>query len=418
MYMGLLEKIFPRKKDVRGTVLKTVSEYSPVFTSFAGGVYEQELTRSSIDRFAVWCSKLKPEVSGTAKPSMRRAFETSPNPWQTWPQFLYRLATIVEVDTTGFVVPVFDRDMETMKGLSIMYCLAAETLEYKGEPWIRFTLANGDTPAIEMRHVCIVNRYQYRSDFFGEPNCLEPTMRLIDAQNQAQQAAIRNGAKIQFIGSLTGQVREEDMRKKRERFVEDNLRDQNNGGLMLYDQTFADIKQVDPKSYVIDNDEMDRIERSVYNYFGTNEDILQNKFTEDTWGAYYEGRIEPFAVQLGEGLTHMLYTQREMANNRVTFSANRLEYASNASKRNMIRDMMDRGVFTLNEAREVLQLPPVEGGDVRVIRGEYTNAESMAEGIGEYQRPHVDTDGKDVDEEYQGSDTDHADYDSVESKVS
>lgn len=415
--MGLLEKILPKaKKDVRGTVFKTVSESSPVFVPFSGNVYEQELTRASIDRFATWCSKLKPEVQGTAKPAVRKAFETSPNPWETWPQFLYRLATILEIDTTAFVVPVLDDDMETVRGLSIMYCLNAETLEYKGVPWIRFNLASGDTPCLPLDEVCIVNRFQYRSDFFGEPNCLKPTMQLIDAQNQAQKAAIKNGAKIQFIGSLTGQVREEDMKAKRDRFVADNLRDENNGGLMLYDQTFADIKQVEPKSYVIDPDEMERVEKSVFNYFGTNEDILQNKFTEDTWGAYYEGRIEPFAVQLGEGLSHMLYTPRERANNKVSFSANRLEYASNASKRNMIRDMMDRGVFTLNEAREVLQLPPVEGGDVRVIRGEYMNADTMAEGIGEYQRPHVDTDGKDVDEEYAGGDSLPADYDSVNSK--
>ena len=141
---------------------------------------------------------------------------------------------------------------------------------------------------------------------------------------------------------------------------------------MIYDNTFESMKQVEPVSYTVSPEEMDRIQRNVFNYFGVNESILQSSYTEEEFGAFYESQIEPFAVQLGEGLTQMLYTPTQRRHgNRVVFSANRLEYASNASKRNMIRDMLDRCVMTLNEAREILQLPPTENGDVFIARGEY-----------------------------------------------
>ena len=65
--------------------------------------------------------------------------------------------------------------------------------------------------------------------------------------------------------------------------------------------------------------------------------------------------------------------------NYVMFSSNRLEYASNASKRNMVRDMVDRGVMSINEAREVLQLPPLVGGDTFFARGEYKDVTGITE---------------------------------------
>lgn len=347
-----------------------------MFSSYNGKVYEQELTRAAIERFATACSKLKPEVTGNSASRVARALQVAPNSIMTWPTFLKRAGAIYDADGTLVIVPTLDpRDGRSITGLFPLRFEYAEVLEYAGEPWIRFHFASGDSQSIELSNVCIINKFQIDSDIFGEDNCIDETMKLIHAQTQAQNNAIKNGAKIRFIGSLNGQVREEDLKKKRDRFMEDNFGANNESGLMLYDNTFQEVRQVEPQSYVIGNDEMKRIQENVCNYFGINEDILQNKYAEDVWGAWYEGKVEPFAIALGEGLTKMCYSPTQINHgNSIAFSANRLEYASNASKRNMVRDMLDRGVFTINEAREVLQLPKVPDGDVRVIRGEYVNA--------------------------------------------
>lgn len=376
--MGLLDTIFGKKaarNDAMVKAFRTLTDYQPVFTTWSGGVYELELTRAAIHAFANGCSRLKPEVTGTSQPKLRRCLDTQPNEQMTWPQMLYRIATILECDATAFVVPELNSHGERV-GLWPIKCEYAELVDY-GQPWIRFHFATGDVSAIELSQVCVLTKYQYESDVFGSPNVLGATMQLLHAQNEAQENAIRSGATIRFVGQLTGQVREEDMTAKRERFSRDNLSDKNTSGLLLYDNTYKDLKQVEPYSYTIDAKEMERIRDSVYNYFGTNEEILQNKFNEDHWNSYYEGKIEPFAIQLGDGLTKMIFTRQEQIRNRVSFSSNRLQFATSASKRNMIRDMTDRGIMSINEAREILQLPPIED-DARVIRGEYADATALS----------------------------------------
>ena len=121
---------------------------------------------------------------------------------------------------------------------------------------------------------------------------------------------------------------------------------------------------------------MQLIEKNVYQYFMVNEDVLQNKAFGDAWSAFYEGAIEPFAIQFSEVLTKMLFTLREQGSgNSVILTANRMLYMSNSDKLNVSSQMLDRGVMSINDIREIWNLPPVEGGDARIIRGEYWNAD-------------------------------------------
>ena len=101
----------------------------------------------------------------------------------------------------------------------------------------------------------------------------------------------------------------------------------------------------------------------------------------DRWSAFYEGAIEPFAIQFSDVMTKMLFTFREQSEgNRVMATSNRLQYLSNADKLNVSAQMLDRGIMTINDVREIWNMPPVDGGDVRIIRGEYYNAEEKTDG--------------------------------------
>ena len=80
-------------------------------------------------------------------------------------------------------------------------------------------------------------------------------------------------------------------------------------------------------------------------------------------------------------MTKMLFTLREQAEgNRVMATANRLQYMSNKDKLEVSTQMLDRGIISINDAREIWNLPPVEGGDERIIRGEYyTTSEKIGD---------------------------------------
>ena len=107
-----------------------------------------------------------------------------------------------------------------------------------------------------------------------------------------------------------------------------------------------------------------------------NDDVLQNKAYGDKWSAFYEGAVEEFAIQGSEVMTKMLYTLRERTNgNEVMLTSNRLQYMSNADKLNVSSQMLDRGIMSINDVREIWNLPPIDGGDTRIIRGEYYSAD-------------------------------------------
>lgn len=377
--MGLWEKLYwPKKQAVNQPALSpyaTFSESNPISTSFNGEVYEQELIRACIDKFATACSKLDPSYEGTSR-TVERMIKTSPNELMTWPQFLYRCATITEATNTCAIIPAYAKDMQTVVGVYPLMYSYAEVVDYAGEPWVKFyTAPDGREPrcthAIEMRNVCFITRFQFKSDIFGSNVSPRTTLDLMKAQEEAQKSAIKAGARVKWMGQVSSRMDEKELDKKRKRFISTNLTADNEGGILVYDQTFSSVEQVKNQSYVINAEEMERIQDNVFSYYGTNKAIIQNDYEPNKWAAYYEGKVEPWAVNISEGMTQMLFTRTQRLHNRIEFSSSRLQYAAMAEKRNMIRDMVDRGLMTLNEGRKILQMNTVPGGDQFVIRGEY-----------------------------------------------
>lgn len=387
--MGLFEKLFGSRPKERGQfegTFKMLNGYAPRFTSFGGEVYESELIRAAINARATHISKLKIEIEGSAKPALQNKLRHGPNQFQTWSQFLYRLSTILDVHNTAFVCPVYDQYGEP-SGIYAPLPQRCEIVQYDGVPYLRYEFSNGNRAAIEFEYCGILTKYQYKSDFMGESNhALLPTMDLIHIQNQGIKEGVKSAATYRFMAQLTNFAKAEDLAKERKRFTEENFSaDAEGGGMLLFPNTYSNIKQVDVKPWVVDADQMKVIRDNVFEYFGINEDVLQNKTYGDSWTAFYEGAIEPFAIQFSEVMTRMLFTFREQSQgNSIMATANRLQYLSNSEKLNVSSQMLDRGIMNRDEAREIWNLPPLPNGEGQayIIRGEYWNAN---EKVGEEQ---------------------------------
>lgn len=380
--MGLFEKIFkkPSLKQIQG-YFKMLNGYTPIFTTYDGGVYEMELTRAAIHAIATQCSKLKPEIKGNAYKELHKRLQFKPNSFMDTSKFLYRLATILHVQNTAFIVPIMDETGEYITGYYPILPSMCEVVEYNGEPWLRYTFSTGQKAAIEFNRVGIMTMFQYKNDFFGENNsALYPTMQLIHTQNQGIIEGVKNSANIRFMARLANIFKDEDIRKERKRFTEENLSTDNNSGVLMFDNKYADVKQIISRPFIVDSAQMELIKNNVFNYFGVNEKILQNNFNEDEWNAFYEGKIEPFAIQLSLVMSNMTFTEREIAfGNQIIFSANRLQYASNKSKLDIVVQLFDRGILTRNEGREIFNMAPIENGDKYYIRKEYAEVNHLAE---------------------------------------
>lgn len=351
---------------------KMINAYTPAFTSFEGSIYEMELTRAAIHSFANHVSKLKPEVKGSNNNALERTLQFKPNPLMDTKKYLYRLATVYSCDNTAFIAPLYDE-----RGYIVgYYPLATDKcaiVKENGIPFLRYEFSTGNYGAIELEKAGRLTQFQYKNEIFGESNnCLRPTMDLIYTNNQGIIEGVKTSAAIRFMAKLAQTLKPDDIEKERKRFVENNLSVENNGGVLLFDQKYEDIKQILSKPYTVDSGQMTQIKENVFNYFGTNEDIIQNKYNSDKWNAYYEGKIEPFAIEASLVHTNMTFSPHEVAfGNQIIFTANRLQYLSNSEKLSTVTQLFDRGFITHNQGLEIFNMAPVEGGDKRYIRKEY-----------------------------------------------
>ncbi len=380
--MGLFEKIFGRQPKPKGQdngFFQTLNAYTPVFQNYAGSIYEATLIRAAVDARARHISKLKFEMIGAAQPELRTKLIKAPNEWMTWGQFLYRLSTILDLHTAAFIVPIFDNNRESVIGYYPVLPSSAAIKDFGGEAWLRYRFSNGEEAAVELSRCGLMTRFQYDDDFFGAGNgALSDTMDLIALQSQAIKEAAKNSNSYRLMARLNNFTNAEDLAKERKRFNRQNFQDEDGGGLLLFPNQYTDIKQLTITPYTVDEAQAKEIRMNVYDYFGVNEDVLQNKAYGDAWQGFYEGAIEPFAIQFSDVMTKAVYTSGERSyGNQIMLTANRLQYMSTKEKLNIAAQMTDRGVFSINEAREVFNLAPVAGGDVRTIRGEYKNADDV-----------------------------------------
>ena len=387
--MSLLDKIF-RPSDAKKSedalrdaraFFQTLTAYAPVFTNWGGAIYESEIVRASIDARARHISKLKVEVNGSANPSLQAKLRLGPNQWQTWSQFLYRVSTILDVNNTAFIVPVFDERM-IITGIFPVLPSSCTLVEYADEIWLRYQFSNGQYAAVEFRKCAILTKHQYRHDFFGDSNrALRETMQLIHIQNQGVEEGVKNAATFRFMAQLNNFASAEDLAKERARFTEANLSTESkSGGFLLFPSTYKDIKQIDVKPYSADADQMAQIRENVFNYFGVSEEVLQNKAKAEDLEGFFDGCIEPFAIQFSEALTKMLFSERERAQGSFLIAnANRLQYMSTAQKVQMAKELGDRGAILIDEIRELFNYAPLPNGagQIAPIRGEYKATDEL-----------------------------------------
>ena len=387
--MGLFDSIFRPDKakesqraltEAKG-LFTTLTAYKPVFSTWGGAIYESEIVRAAIDARARHISKLKIETYGTANPSLQAKLRQGLNQFQTNSQFLYRLSTILDINGTAFVVPIFD-DRMIITGYYPVLPASCGIVEYKGEPWLRYRFMSGDVAAVELRKCAILTKYQYDRDFFGSGNgALTETMRLIHLQNEGIEEAVKNSNTFRFMAQLSNFAKPEDLAKERTRFTNSNLSaDAESGGLLLFPNTYKDIKQINASPYTVDAEQMQQIRDNIYSYFGVNRAVMENSAKGEELEAFYDGAIEPFAIQFSEAMTKAIFSERERAQGSgLIASASRLQYMSMSAKVQMAKELGDRGAILIDEIRELFNYPPLPdgAGQVAPIRGEYKATEEL-----------------------------------------
>ena len=228
-----------------------------------------------------------------------------------------------------------------------------------------------------MRKAAILTKFQYEDDFFGSSNkALDETMKLIHVQNQGIEEAVKNSATYRFMAQVSNFSTAEDLAKERGRFTQKNLSAdaEETGGILLFPNTYTNIKQIDQKAYTVDAQQRASINENVDRYFGVNAKVMNNSANADELDAFFNGAIEPFSIQFTEAMTKAIYSEQERnRGNALIATANRLQYMSVSARVSMAQQLGDRGAIMIDEIRELFNYPPLPNGEGQraPIRGEY-----------------------------------------------
>ena len=375
--MGLIERLFKKKPADNGqqmTTVETFTAYSPVFTSWGGQLYESALVREAIYAKARHIMKLKFDMIGSAKRSLYNTVKFRPNPWATWPDFLERCNNIYETENNLIVIPVLD-DLGDTRGFWPVFPSGCEVREADGIAYLVYQLQNGQRRAMELSRCMIMRKHQLKNDFFGEGNApLSPTMEMITTFEQSITESVKSAASYRFMAQVTNYMFDEDLTKERKRFDRLNFKSGEGGGLLLFNNNVQNIKQLEAVKNLVDKDQQELIEKNVWRYFGVSEAVIMNTAKPDELSSFFEGEIEPFAIKMSDGLSGMIYSERELiAGNKALLTANRLQYMSVPDKVSLSQQLGDRGAILIDEIRDMFNFPPLPdgAGQHAPIRGEY-----------------------------------------------
>jgi hypothetical protein len=197
-------------------------------------------------------------------------------------------------------------------------------------------------------------------------------------------------AVIRGILKVQGGVKNEDLTKRRDEFVRDNLRLENNGaGIVVTDNKY-DYTPISDKTTPIPDKQLEYIKNSIFDYFGTNDAIVQNKETPEQASAFYEGELKPFFMQLSQALTNCLFTTKERGyGNEIVADINTLSFAKIGDKMQAVKYLSDIGALTLDQALTTLGFPPIGGEEGRrrvqtlnVVNADKADEYQLGEGEG------------------------------------
>lgn len=366
-------------KPSSGNVLKMVTLRNGQFFCFDGKLYESDIVRACIRPKVKAIGKLvgkhirdDPKAGGLkVNPDANIRFLLSePNPYMTGQQMQEKVANQLCLNNNAFILVVRDENGKPMQ-LYPVPCVSVEAKNNdSGELFLKFLYGNGKTGVFRYSDIIHLRQDYNDNDIFGTSPLpvLAPLMNLIGTMDQGIVNAIRNSNVIRWLILFRQSMRDEDIKRYVQNFVDNYLAVESTTFGAAGIDSKADIQRIEPKDYVPNALQTEKVVDRLYSYWGTNKKIVQSSYTEDEWTAYYESEIEPVVVQMYQTYTVALFSRKERGyGNRIVFEANNLQCASLTTKL-AFQAMVDRGAMTPNEWRETMNLAPIEGGDQPIRR--------------------------------------------------
>ena len=391
-------------EPITSTQVKILDGDKAVFTTYKGDFQNDPDVRACIDAIARNGAKMHPthirnymkqNEDGTYSPKMEnvkgnlyKILAKQPNEIQNGYKFYYQVLTELELNNNAIVYIRRNSDLK-VEGLYPIEFSTATFYEYQGKLWIKFKFGRSKERFVPYDSCIHLTRFTSKDGMFGGSNFpLTKVLSIKHILDEGMINAIKTTQSIKgVLKSTKAMLKAEDVKKMRDQFVQDFIDKGDKSGIGGLDATteFTPVK-IEPTT--ASDSQAKHIDDKVLNYFGVSETIIQSKYSEDEWNAFYESVLEPIMLQMSLEFSNKLFTPTEKGfGNEIIFESNRLQYASNRTKIELLR--YANNIMTINELREVFNLSPREDGDVIMqdlnhidssIANEYQNGGGEDEG--------------------------------------
>lgn len=367
---SLFKKVFGDDKNVQvGTRLQLVNGYEAVFTNYDGQIYDNPTVRACIDTIARNAAKLNPKhIRSTDKnykilnEDIYRIIAEQPNEIMNAYDFYYKIFSELYLNNNVFVYIMRDENLKVI-GLYPILFNQADFVEYQNQIYVKFRFGTGKIRTVAYNDLIHLRRFFCKNDILGGSNL--PVVSALSFQHILKEGII-NAIKITmsikgYLKSTKSMLSPKDAKKLRDNFIKDFVSDDNSSGIGALDAT-TDFKEVNLDPTVASDAQMTDNKNEILDYFNLNENIIQSKYSEDEWNAFYESVLEPLGIQIGMEFTNKIFTYGERYHgNKIIFEANRLQYASNKTKIEVARYL--NNYLYIDEIREILNLAPLPNGE-------------------------------------------------------
>lgn len=364
---SLKELIFGKKEPQEHNYYKMeMLNGSDTFFSRVSDVADSKVVAQCIDRIATHGAKLMPkhiqdlgDSTRNVKGDINFLLQNQPNPIMNRFIFEYKVIANLEADNNSFIFVAKDRN-GFITGFYPITSYEEKLLQDKsGKIFLKFKFINGQTYTLPYEELIHLRKFFRKDDIFGTNNkTLRTDVETAQTSSEGMKNAIQLSNKVKGLLHFTNSLlKNEDLQNAKDRFVRDFLSLENRSGIVALDGK-ATFQELNIKPITLDSDQLKMVNNNIYDYFGISENIVQNDFLPNQWNAFFEGVIEPIAIQMSEEFTNKIFNINSIKRgHKIVFTANRLQYADINSKIKLLQVTLPYGLLTKDTALELLDLP-------------------------------------------------------------
>lgn len=369
---SLFENVFKNKNNdianKQTTQLRLLNGYNATYTSIGNDTYNSKIARQCIDRIATHCAKLQIQhvqnnLSHVVNGEIHRLLSNRPNPIMSTFDFIYKTISMLYSDMNAFIY--IDKDV--IGNIIGFYPVLAMNYELKegtdGIIYLEFRFINGKIYSIPYEELIHLRLFYNRNDIFGSnDNTLKTDLETVHTIAEGTKNAIKVSTTLRgLLKYVNSNIKDKDLKKNKEAFVQDYINLENESGIAALDGK-ADFTPIEVKPITFDAEQLNRVNGNIFDYFGISEKIINNSYNYQEYNAFYEGVIEPRAIQMAQEFTAKIFSSKAIKEgHQIMFSTNLLMYAPLDSKVDLIKNLASFGMVKVDEVRELLGFLPVGG---------------------------------------------------------